>query len=83
MQIIYEITFNSKSQYIKNLIISLINENNIQAFCEQNSQYIYIITNDTTKKTETFFKELETKLPLSIFMVSSKIIEKIPDGVSF
>lgn len=83
MQIIYEITFNSKSQYIKNLIISLINENNIQAFCEQNSQYIYIITNDTTKKTEAFFKELETKLPLSIFMVSSKIIEKIPDGVSF
>lgn len=83
MQIIYEITFNSKSQYIKNLIISLINENNIQAFCEQNSQYIYIITNDTTKKTETFFKELETKLPLSIFMVSSKIIEKIPDGVAF
>ncbi len=83
MQIIYEITFNSKSQYIKNLIVSLIKENNIEASCEQNSQYIYIITNDNAEKIEEFFKKLEVKLPLSIFMESSKIIEKIPEGTDF
>lgn len=83
MQIIYEITFNSKSQYIKNLIVSLIKESNIEASCEQNSQYIYIITQDSSEKIEEFFKQLEVRLPLSIFMESSKIIEKIPEGTDF
>lgn len=83
MQIIYEITFNSKSQYIKNLIIKLIAQHNINASCEQNSQYIYIITKDTQEKIETFFKHLETALPLSVFMESSKIIEALPHGVAF
>ncbi|MFA7083494.1 MAG: hypothetical protein WC141_03055 [Arcobacteraceae bacterium] len=83
MPIIYEITFNSKSQYIKNMIVELINENKISASCEQNSQFIYIILNDSSEKIEIFFKQLEQKLPLSIFMESSKIIEKIPVGVDF
>jgi hydrogenase maturation factor HypF (carbamoyltransferase family) len=83
MQIIYEITFNSKSQYIKNLITQLIVHNNINASCEQNSQYIYIITQDSQEKIEAFFKHLETALPLSVFMESSKIIDALPVGVAF
>ena len=83
MQIIYEIKFNSKSQYIKAIINEQIKSNNIHATCEQNREYIYIITDDSQEKTEHFFKQLETKLPLSIFMESSKIIEAIPQGTTF
>jgi hydrogenase maturation factor HypF (carbamoyltransferase family) len=83
MQLIYEITFNSKSQYIKNSIRTLIKKNNIEASCEQNSHYIYIICNDTQENIEAFFKILETALPLSIFMQSSKVIDALPSGVAF
>lgn len=83
MQIIYEMTFNSKSQYIKAIINEHIKNNGIKGSCEQNSGYIYIIVNDTEDKIEQFFKELEGNLPLSIFMESAKVIDAIPEGVSF
>lgn len=83
MQIIYEITYNSRSQYIKTIINEHIKKNAIKATCEQNSGYIYIIVNDTEDKIEQFFKELETTLPLSIFMESAKIIDAVPEGIAY
>ena len=72
MHFIFEIEFNSQKNYIKNLIKSYIEESNVEAQVIQSVKKIYITMKKDDPKIESFLLGLESILPASIFMGSSK-----------
>ena len=75
MQLIYKIEFNTTNLYFKYIIQCLINEAKINAICKQYKDFILIITEAEPEKIEDFFALLEAKLPLSIFLGKSYVVE--------
>ena len=75
MQLIYKIEFNTTNLYFKHIIESLINEAKIKATCKQYNGFILIIVDALAQEIEDFFALLERKLPLSIFIGKSYVVE--------
>ena len=75
MQLIYKIEFNTTNLYFKYIIQCLINEAKINAICKQYKDFILIIIEAEPEKIEDFFALLEAKLPLSIFLGKSYVVE--------
>lgn len=75
MQLIYKIEFNTTNLYFKYIIEDLINISKINAVCKQYNGFILIILDEDTEVIEEFFALLEKKLPLSIFIGKSYVVE--------
>ncbi|MCG3716148.1 hypothetical protein L5F64_11200, partial [Aliarcobacter butzleri] len=75
MQLIYKIEFNTTNLYFKYIIETLINEAQINASCKQYKDFILIIFDDEEKNVENFFLLLEKKLPMSIFISNSYVVD--------
>ncbi len=75
MELIYKINFNSTNFYFKDIIDCLIKESQIKAHTKMYRGFILIICNDTQENIEGFFKILEQKLPLSIFLDNAEVIK--------
>lgn len=75
MQLIYKIEFNSTNLYFKKIIEDLIKEANINGICKQYKGFILIILEDSADNIESFFALLEKKLPVSIFIGNSYVVE--------
>ena len=75
MQLIYKIEFNSTNLYFKYIIEDLIKEAKVNARCKQYKGFILIILEEEAQIIENFFSLLERKLPLSIFIGKSYVIE--------
>uniref|UniRef100_UPI004048304A Kae1-like domain-containing protein n=1 Tax=Aliarcobacter sp. TaxID=2321116 RepID=UPI004048304A len=75
MQLIYKIEFNSTNLYFKKIIEDLIKEHNINGICKQYKGFILIILEDSADNIESFFALLEKKLPVSIFIGNSYVVE--------
>ncbi len=81
MTIFYKIEYNTSASYFKNIINTLIKESKINAFCKQYKGFILIKCDDESSKIEEFFKLLEYKLPLSIFLGKSYLIENFDESL--
>jgi hydrogenase maturation factor HypF (carbamoyltransferase family) len=81
MQLIYKIEFNSTNLYFKYIIDDLIKEAKISAVCKQYKGFILIILEDEADAIETFFALLEKKLPLSIFIGKSYVVESFDESL--
>ena len=75
MQLIYKIEFNTTNLYFKHIIECLINEAKINAICKQYNGFILIVLDTSGEEIEDFFALLEKKLPLSIFIGKSYVVE--------
>ncbi|WP_418179036.1 hypothetical protein ACNSOO_09035 [Aliarcobacter lanthieri] len=81
MKLIYKIEFNSTALYFKKLIDELIVEDNIKAFTKQYFGFILIIFEDDSEKIEEFFTTLEKKLPISMFISKSYVIDTFDENL--
>lgn len=81
MQLIYKIEFNTTNSYFKHIIESLIIEFNINGTCKQFRGFILIILEDEASNIEDFFRFLEHKLPLSIFIGKSYVIDSYDESL--
>ena len=75
MQLIYKIEFNTTNLYFKHIIECLISEAKINGICKQYNGFILIIVDALAQEIEDFFALLEKKLPLSIFIGKSYVVE--------
>jgi len=75
MELIYKIDFNSTNFYFKHIIDDLIEESQVNANTKMYKGFILLACDDSQEKIETFFKQLEEKLPLSIFLKGANVIE--------
>lgn len=75
MELIYKIGFNSTNFYFKRILDDLIIEANVQAKSKMYKGFILLLCDDTEDKIKNFFKILEEKLPLSIFLSNSEVLE--------
>lgn len=76
MQLLYKINFNSTNFYFKDIIDSIIKESKINAKSKMYKGFILLVFEDYQENIENFFRLLETKLPLSIFLEGAQIIEE-------
>ncbi len=76
MELIYKIDFNSTNFYFKHIIDDLIQESTINAYSKMYRGFILLVCEDEAEKIESFFKILEEKLPLSIFISKAQVLEK-------
>jgi hypothetical protein len=76
MQLIYKIEFNTTNLYFKYIINNLIKEAKVNAICKQYKGFILIILEENASNIEIFFTLLERKLPMSIFIGKSYVIEE-------
>ena len=81
MQLIYKIEFNSTNLYFKYIIEDLIKEATVNATCKQYKGFILIILEETAQAIETFFALLEKKLPVSIFIGKSYVVESFDESL--
>ena len=81
MQLIYKIEFNTTNLYYKYIIKSLISEAKINAVCKQYKDFILIIVDAQPQEIEDFFTLVEKKLPLSIFLGKSYIVETYDESL--
>ena len=77
MTLLYQIKYNSTNSYMTNIIDELIKHNDINAKVAQYDKFILLDFDDEQEKIESFFKVLEHKLPISIFMEESKVVEGV------
>ncbi|NVJ53663.1 MAG: hypothetical protein HWD90_08195 [Campylobacteraceae bacterium] len=75
MELIYKIDFNTTNFYFKHIIDDLIQETKIKATCKMYRGFILLVCEDEAEMIEDFFKVLEQKLPLSIFISNAQVIE--------
>ncbi len=80
MKLTYKIDYGSTNSYFKEIITDLIKEFGVNATCEQYKGFIALNIDEEEEKLEAFFKFLESKLPLSIFIGKSSVVEGIEDG---
>lgn len=76
MQLIYKIEFFSTNFYYKHIIDDIIEESGVNAHTKFYEDLILLVCDDTQEKIESLFKILELKLPLSIFLGETAILEK-------
>jgi len=76
MELIYKIEFNSTNFYYKHIIDDLITQSGVNAHTKFYEDLILIVCDDSAENIEAFFKILEVKLPLSIFLGETGVIEK-------
>ncbi len=81
MKLIYKIEFNSTNFYYKHIIENLIDLAKVNATCKQYEGFILITLEEEPERIESFFKFLETKLPISIFVGKSYVIEEFDDSI--
>ena len=81
MKLVYKIEFNSTNSYFKKIIETLIAQAGVNAVCKQYDGFILIIIEEEGEKIEGFFKFLETRLPVSIFIGKSYVIEDIDETI--
>ena len=81
MQLIYKIEFNSTNLYFKNIIEDLIKEARVNATCKQYKGFILIILEESAEAIESFFALLEKKLPVSIFIGNSYVVETYDESL--
>ena len=81
MQLIYKIDFNSTNGYFKKIIEKLITLSNIDGTCKQYRGFILITLKAKAEEIENFFLILEKRLPLSIFIGKSQVIERFDDSI--
>lgn len=81
MQLIYKIEFNTTNLYFKHIIEDLIKEANINGVCKQYKGFILIILEETAQNIESFFALLEKKLPVSIFIGNSYVVESYDESL--
>lgn len=79
MQLIYKIEFNTTNLYFKHIIESLIKEAKIDGVCKQYNGFILIILEASGEEIEAFFALLERKLPLSIFIGNSYVVDSFDE----
>jgi len=82
MQLLYKIDFNSTSSYYKEILEGLIGNFSINALVDQYKGFIVIRFEDEGTKIEEFFKFIETRLPLSIFLEKAQVIETIDHTIT-
>ncbi len=80
MQLIYKIEFNTTNLYFKHIIEDLIKEAKVNAVCKQYKGFILIILEEIAQNIESFFALLEKKLPVSIFIGNSYVIENYDES---
>ena len=81
MQLIYKIEFNTTNLYFKYIIEDLIKQSKVNAVCKQYKGFILIILEEEPQIIENFFSLLEKKLPLSIFIGKSYVIEDYDESL--
>lgn len=81
MQLIFKIEFNTTNLYFKYIIDSLIKEEKINAKCKQYKDFILIIFDDKEELIENFFLTLEKKLPISIFISKSYLVDSFDENL--
>ena len=81
MQLIYKIEYNTTNSYFKYILNTLIKEANINATCKQYRSCILLTFNSKAEEIESFFALLEKKLPVSIFLGKSCVIEKFDESI--
>lgn len=81
MQLIYKIEYNSTNLYFKYIIEDLIKEAKVNAICKQYRGFILIILDEKADVIESFFALLEKKLPLSIFIGKSYVVEDYDESI--
>ncbi len=81
MQLIYKIDYNTTNKYFKYILKTLIKEFSINAKCKQYKGYILLICDDEATKIEEFFKFLEKKLPISIFLGKSEVLDSFDETI--
>ena len=81
MQLIYKIEFNTTNLYFKYIIEDLIKQSKVNAVCKQYKGFILIILEEEAQIIENFFLLLEKKLPLSIFIGKSYVIEDYDESL--
>ena len=81
MQLIYKIEFNTTNLYFKYIIEDLIKQSKVNAVCKQYKGFILIILEEESQIIENFFSLLEKKLPLSIFIGKSYVIEDYDESL--
>ncbi len=81
MQLIYKIEFNTTNLYFKYIIEDLIKEAKVNASCKQYKGFILIILEEEAQIIEDFFLLLEKKLPMSIFIGKSYVVEDFDESL--
>ncbi|MGE4462686.1 MAG: hypothetical protein AB7D49_09630 [Arcobacter sp.] len=81
MQLIYKIEFNTTNLYFKYIIEKLIKEAKVNAVCKQYQGFILIILEEEASNIESFFALLEKKLPMSIFIGNSYVVESYDENL--
>ncbi|UTJ07693.1 hypothetical protein [Arcobacter roscoffensis] len=81
MQLIYKIEFNTTNSYFKYIINKLIDEANVNATCKQYKGFIILKIEESAENIESFFALLEKKLPVSIFLGKSYVIEEFDETI--
>lgn len=81
MQLIYKIEFNTTNLYFKHILEDLIKEAKIDGICKQYNGFIVIILEASAQDIESFFALLEKKLPLSIFISKSYVVESYDESL--
>jgi hydrogenase maturation factor HypF (carbamoyltransferase family) len=81
MQLIYKIEFNTTNLYFKHIIEDLIKESKIDGVCKQYKGFMLIILEASAQDIESFFALLEKKLPLSIFIGKSYVVETYDESL--
>ncbi len=81
MQLIYKIEFNTTNLYFKYIIEDLIKESKVNARCKQYKGFILIILEEEADAIESFFALLERKLPVSIFIGKSYVVEEYDENL--
>ena len=81
MQLIYKIEFNTTNQYFKHIIEDLIKEAKVNATCKQYKGFILLTLDEEPEVIESFFATLGNKLPVSIFMGNSYVVDSIDDSL--
>ena len=81
MQLIYKIEFNTTNLYFKYIMADLIKQSKVNTLCKQYKGFILIILEEESQIIENFFSLLEKKLPLSIFIGKSYVIEDYDESL--
>ena len=81
MQLIYKIEFNTTNQYFKHIIEDLIKEATVNATCKQYKGVILLTLDEEPEVIESFFATLGNKLPVSIFMGNSYVVESVDESL--
>ena len=77
MTLLYQIKYNSTNNYMIDIIDDLIKNNDINAKAAQYDKFLLLDFDDEKEKIEDFFKVLEKKLPISIFMEDSRVVDDV------